>query len=212
APISVTAASAVADVNGDGRTDLVATKTDGSLWLYLNNGDPTHPYSTGRKIGLTGWQGYNRIVAADVDGNHEADLIATRPDGTLWLYRNTGNATHPYATGTQIGSNGWNGFDRIEAADVDGNGRADLLTTKATGALWLYRNNGSNAHPFSTGQVIGQSGWQAFERLASADVVGNHLADLMGTQPDGTLWLYRNNGSNAHPFSTGQVIGQSGWQ
>jgi hypothetical protein len=212
APISVTAASAVADVNGDGRADLVATKTDGSLWLYLNNGDPTHPYSTGRKIGLTGWQGYNRIVAADVDGNHEADLIATRPDGTLWLYRNTGNATHPYATGTQIGSSGWNGFDRIEAADVDGNGRADLLTTKATGALWLYRNNGSNTHPFSTGQVIGQSGWQAFDRLASADVDGNHRADLIGTQPDGTLWLYRNNGSNTHPFSTGQEIGQSGWQ
>jgi len=49
--------------------------------------------------------------------------------------------------------------------DVDGNGRADLLATKSTGALWLYRNAGSNTYPFPGGHEIGSSGWQAFNRL-----------------------------------------------
>jgi hypothetical protein len=31
------------------------------------------------------------------------------PDGTLWLYTNSGNNTTPYSSGSQIG-NGWQNF------------------------------------------------------------------------------------------------------
>ena len=45
----------LSDVTGDGRADLTATKPDGTLALYTNNGSNTAPYSTGTQIG-TGWQ------------------------------------------------------------------------------------------------------------------------------------------------------------
>ncbi|NUO55179.1 MAG: hypothetical protein HOV78_00840, partial [Hamadaea sp.] len=53
-----------ADVTGDGYTDLVARKTDGTLWLYSNNivRDDGVPYSSAasRQIG-SGWNNFNLV-------------------------------------------------------------------------------------------------------------------------------------------------------
>ncbi|MFE0800417.1 FG-GAP repeat domain-containing protein, partial [Streptomyces sp. NPDC058834] len=78
-----------ADATGDGYTDLVATKSDGTMWLYSNNfvRDGGKPYSSGRQIGHS-WNIYNRVIAADATGDGFTDLVALKPDGTMWLYSN----------------------------------------------------------------------------------------------------------------------------
>ncbi|MFJ7213421.1 GH25 family lysozyme [Amycolatopsis sp. NPDC098790] len=149
----------LADVTGDGRADLVAAKPDGTLWLYTNNGSNTSPYSTGIQVGA-GWEAFTSVLGEDVTGDHRADLVAAKPDGTLWLYTNGGSDTAPYSSGTQVGA-GWAQFDRIQAGDVTGDGRADLTATKPDGTLWLYTNGGSNTAPYGSGTLIG-SGWQNF--------------------------------------------------
>ncbi|MEU4745789.1 VCBS repeat-containing protein, partial [Actinosynnema sp. NPDC023658] len=98
----------VEDVTGDGRGDIVAAGSDGALRLYTNGGDTTAPYSTGTQVGV-GWQSFDRITLGDVDGDHRADIVATKPDGTLWQYLNGGSDTAPYSSGTQIGT-GWQSF------------------------------------------------------------------------------------------------------
>jgi DNA-directed RNA polymerase subunit N (RpoN/RPB10) len=96
------------DVTGDGRADIVAARPNGSLYLYVNGGSDTEPYSTGRVIG-SGWQQFNRIAVTDVNGDRRADVVATRPDGTLLMYVNGGSNMQPYSTGRQIGT-GWQIF------------------------------------------------------------------------------------------------------
>ncbi|MFG2105109.1 hypothetical protein ACGFJ5_31415, partial [Micromonospora echinaurantiaca] len=54
-----------ADATGDGYTDLVTLKPDGTLWLYSNNfvRDDGIPYNGGsRQIGH-GWNGFTNILA-----------------------------------------------------------------------------------------------------------------------------------------------------
>jgi hypothetical protein len=53
-----------ADATGDGFTDLVALKSDGTMWLYSNNfvRDDGAPYGSARQIGH-GWNNFNRIIA-----------------------------------------------------------------------------------------------------------------------------------------------------
>ncbi|MFI1996119.1 FG-GAP-like repeat-containing protein [Actinoplanes sp. NPDC020271] len=97
-----------ADVTADGKADILASGSDGQLRLYAHTGDNNAPYSTGPLVG-TGWAQFDRVLAADVNNDQHADLLATRPDGTLWLYANTGDNSHPYDSGAQIGI-GWNGF------------------------------------------------------------------------------------------------------
>lgn len=196
------------DVTGDGRADIVAERPDGTLWLYVNGGSNTAPYSTGSQIGVS-WEQFRNITLADVTGDGRADLVAARPDGTLWLYVNGGSNAAPYGTGSQIGV-GWAQFNFVLGGDLTGDGRADIVAERPDGTLWLYVNGGSNTAPYGTGSQIGTD-WQQFDRIQVGDVTGDSRADVVASRPDGTLLLYTNSGSNSSPYSTGALIG-TGWQ
>ena len=198
----------VGDVTGDGAADLVGAKPDGTLWLYPRSSSPSTPYGSGRQVG-SAWQQFTHVALADVTGDGRADLVATKPDGTLWLYANSGSDTTPYGGGTQVGSS-WSAFRFVLAGDVTGDGRADMVATKSDGTLWLYANSGSNTTPYGKGTRIGSS-WQQFDRIMTSDVTGDGRADLVASKPDGTLWLYVNSGSASTPFSHGTQVGSS-WQ
>jgi hypothetical protein len=62
------------DSNGDGNNDLVARRSDGTLWLYPGNG--RGGFSEVVKIG-TGWGSFASISGSgDVDDDGRADLLA----------------------------------------------------------------------------------------------------------------------------------------
>ncbi len=148
-----------ADITGDGRADMVAARSDGTLWLYVNGGNDAAPYSAGAQIG-TSWQQYSQIVAGDVTGDGRADVVAMRPDGTLWLYVNGGSDTAPYSSGTQIGTS-WQQYNRIQLGNVTSDERADVVASRPDGTLWLYVSGGSDTAPYSSGTQIG-TGWDIF--------------------------------------------------
>ncbi len=208
-----------ADVSGDGAADLLAIRSDGTLWYYANNASSNgylRPFTGGSQIG-TGWDAFRLVTAADVSGDGAADLLAIDRDGVLWYYPNNSstNSGHvPFTTGSQIGS-GWGNFDRLLAADVSGDGNADLLGVTVDGNLWYYPNDSSTnpGHlPFASGSVIG-TGWDAFSQLVAADVSGDGSADLLGVTGEGTLSYYPNNSRSnpgGVPFIDGSQIGD-GW-
>jgi hypothetical protein len=208
------------DVSGDGYADVIATRPDGTLHYYPNNiqSNPDgRPYASGREIG-SGWNSFNRIVIGDVSGDGHADLVATKPDGTLWYYPNNINTNpdnRPYTSGREIGT-GWNSVDRIMIGDVSGDGHADLLATKPDGTLHYYSNNintNPDGRPYTSGREIG-SGWGGFDRIMAGDVSGDGYADLVATKPDSTLHYYPNNintNPDNRPYTSGRQIGDSGW-
>lgn len=93
------------DLSGDGRPDLVARDSAGSLWLYKGTGSASAPWAPRTRIG-GGWS-YNAYAAiGDMTGDGHADLLARDSAGTLWLYKGTGSASAPYAARVKIGG-GW---------------------------------------------------------------------------------------------------------
>ena len=96
-----------ADVTLDGKPDLVARWSDGTLYRYAHTGSATAPYTAKVEIG-SGWNGVTAIELTDVSGDGKVDIVSRSAEGTLYSYAHTGSATTPYGgTRTQIGTS-WN--------------------------------------------------------------------------------------------------------
>ncbi len=202
---TVRVGAAAGDATADGYADLVGAKPDGTVWLFPNKGaaSPQAPYGAGRQV-QTGWTAYDRTALGDVTGDRFADLLATRPDGSLWLFPNSAGE---YPVGRQVGT-GWNAFNRFVVGDVTADGYADIVATKADGTLWLYPNS---ADAFPVGRQVG-TGWNGFDRIMLGDVTADRYTDLLATKADGTLWLYANKGAadQVKPYGSGREVGH-GW-
>ena len=199
------------DWSGDGKADLLARKPGGTLFLYRGNG-------------LGGWVGgvgegsqignqfdmYDALITpGDWTGDGKDDLLARKPDGTLFLYRGNGAGGWTTGLGEQIGSY-FNMFDIIVApGDWSGDGKADLLARKPDGTLFLYRGDGAGSWLAGVGEgtQIG-SGFDMFDALvAPGDWTGDGKADLLARKNDGTLFLYRGNGNGGWQTGIGESIG-----
>ena len=105
----------------------------------------------------------------------------------------------------------WNGVVERDVIgpdrDFSADGSADVLARTSTGALKLYRGNGTGG--FSTSSQIG-SGWSSFNTMFWAgDFSGDGRADVIARDTTGALWLYPGNGAGG--WGVKAKIG-SGWQ
>lgn len=215
---SLSATSTVADVSGDGFADLLATKPDGTLWLYPNNfnSDRAHPFSKDvRQVG-NDWGQYNRVMSGDVNHDGYGDILALTPSGDLYYYQNNyrNSPVLPFNLQRVKIGNSWNGYNRIMAGDVTGDGFVDILATKQDGTMWLYGNNFNSNHgaPYGSGIRVG-SYWNDYNRLTVGDVSGDGFADVLATKPDGTLWLFGNyyNSNPSWPYGVKPYRVGSSW-
>ncbi|WP_323961353.1 hypothetical protein GC088_05905 [Arthrobacter sp. JZ12] len=131
---------------------------------------------------------------AEFNGDWRNDLLArVGSTGVLRLYAGTGaSRLNP---GVQIG-NGWNIFNALETVgDFNGDGPSDVIAREAaTGALWLYRGNGTGG--FLPRLRVG-SGWNGFNSIvAPGDFNGDQRMDLLAREAaTGAMWLYPGNGA-----------------
>lgn len=117
---------AVADVNGDGKVDLVVANGD-DVSVLLGNGDGKFQPAVGYGSGGTD------VVVADVNGDSKLDLlVATQcadsncTTGSVAVLLGNGDGTFQPAV-TYV-SGGFSNF-AVAVADVNGDGKPDLLTS-----------------------------------------------------------------------------------
>ncbi|WP_067440291.1 protein kinase domain-containing protein [Nocardioides jensenii] len=121
----------LADLTGDGRDDVVLappTYDDGEdfeVWLAESNGDGFEPL---RKV-YSGTSSARRILAADVDGDGDDDLVLAGPDSDLAVLQAGSEPLVP----TEVESVNSN-TDAAFVADVDGDGADELVSVDPIGA------------------------------------------------------------------------------
>ena len=133
-------AVSIADLTGDSVADLLVSTTDGQL-LLPGTGRGTF----GKARTLLDGQFGGTVAVADLDGNALADLVELR-DGVLTAYRQTTPGTFT-AAWTRSTSGGYD----LAVADVDGDGRSDVLVSGDVTQLFSGADGSVTQPPLENG-------------------------------------------------------------
>jgi hypothetical protein len=188
---------AVADVNGDGKPDLLVANgcnsncSEGTVGILVGNGDgsfqPAVAYSSGGKSARS-------IAVADVNGDRKPDLLVAN----YCVTESTCSGGGPGAVGVLLGngdgtfrpaatySSGADDANSIVVADVNGDGNPDLLVINqcadlincTSGAVGVLLGGGDGT--FQQPATFGSGGYSA-QSIAVADVNGDGNSDLLVT-------------------------------
>jgi hypothetical protein len=203
----------LADVNGDGRDDIVGFGTAGVLVSLAQAGGtfgaPTLASTNFNPAnGWTSQDGSARTLA-DVNGDGFADIVGFGTGGTL-VALGTGTGSFGAATFAvaNFGTNqGWasnNVFHR-EVGDVNGDGRADIVGFGTAGTLVaLGQANGTfGAATFALGNFGTNQGWSTQDVFTRdlADVNGDGRDDIVGFGIAGTFVAYGQANGSFSPAS-----------
>jgi FG-GAP-like repeat len=146
----------------------------------------------------------------DCDG--AAALLAVKSDGEGHWFNATPTgslADNGYTDNWFWGTAGASQVSAIVPfGDYNGDGLNDLIVRDGTGVLWAYDGIGQSYFGANTKQRIG-SGWNAYNTLFSpGDLTGDGIADLVGRDTAGHLYLYKASGKSS--FAARVLVG-SGW-
>jgi hypothetical protein len=155
---------AVADVNGDGKPDIVRTDDFGdNVCVGLNNGNGTFGLPVKYVVG-----GDPAAVAVgDVNGDGKADIVTANTNGTVSVLLNNDNGTFAAAQNYAIGGPA----NSVALGDFNGDGHLDIATTGGTETDVLLNNGNGTFAPY---QTVGPAG----SHLVAADFNGDGYPDL----------------------------------
>jgi hypothetical protein len=188
----ITWSVAVADVNGDGKPDLVVTNEcvnanncDGTVGVLLGNGDGTFQaavtYDTGYPLATS-------VAVADVNGDGKPDIVVAdlcvnsicNADGAVSVLLGNGDGTFQRAVTYDSGGNY---VYSVAVADVNGDGTPDIVVSNR------FCSSGSCNGDGFVGVLLG-NGDGTFQTAVTYDSGGNYashvaVADLNGDgKPD----------------------------
>ena len=183
---------AVGDVNADGKLDLVAASNNyypggygyagfyqGHVVVLLGNGTGAFASPVATRVSTSGAP-IASVALADFNGDRRLDA-ATVDTGSWWggghVAVALGNGTATFAPFAAVAAVDY--AQSVTAADVSGDGRADLVTASANNGVGVTLGNGAGG--FGDTRVYAPG--THVNSVALADFDGNGAVDLLTASP-----------------------------
>jgi hypothetical protein len=182
-----------ADLDGDGKVDLVVADSGGKVSVLLGNGNG----SFAARVDYPSDAGSFAVAAMDLNGDGKPDLaVANSGGGTVSVLLNKGNGTFAPAALYPTGA----GSTAVAALDLNGDGHPDLVVTNFNGSnlsVLINSGNGTFAAASYHGTGAGPSS------IAALDLDGDGHADLAVADRGGAGGVRILLGSGTGTFSAG---------
>jgi len=181
---------AVADMDGDGKLDIVVAESTNNVSVFRNNGQPgdLSAASFAPKVSFAGGGNQAGLYVSDLDGDGKLDIIAAHSNGSIMNYctfRNVSTVGNVMFEPVER----WAGLAYSgmvsEVVDVDGDGSPDLIGQHRNGSaaldFWIIQNisNPGNIDFLCTLSYFGSGTLDAGDGVAFGDLDNDGKADLV---------------------------------
>lgn len=193
-PVSV----ATADVNNDGKADLISVSFGDIVVTVLTNaGAGRFVLAASPLSGSNPWA----VTTGDLNGDGKPDLIDATFNGSVVVSTNNGNGGFLSPVSVSVG-----GILRsVITADVNLDGKLDVIVANSSSnTVNVLTNNGSGGLVNASTNAVGLSPWS----VAAADVNNDGKVDLISANVNAnTLTILTNNGSGKFTIASSPTVG-----
>ncbi len=192
-----------ADVNGDGKLDLVAMTPYNGVFVFQGNGDGTFKTPVANTTVCTSAIGScGALAVGDLNGDGKPDLALQSNDtvgGGMSILLNNGNGTFGTPAYYPVGIGGVYAASGIAIGDLNGDKKPDVVVASSTISAVVYLNQGGGT--FAVKGTVGSVPLNPTNNVVLADINNDKKLDIV--IPDGAGDVFTFYGKGNGTFTAG---------
>lgn len=198
------ASPVLADLDHDGRSEIIIPCADGNLYCWRHNGSEyidgdDDPLTVGVFAHLLASWDYGSPAVADLDGDRELEIIQPSTSDSVYAFHSDGSRVEGWPFGVESDA-----FTSPAVGDVDEDGYLEVAVSSNASKVWLLERDGSV-----------MSGWPQPITLSGdfppspvlADIAGDGHLEVVLVGSDGTVTVkdYLGSTLSGWPKATGST-------